>query len=504
MSKTSRRTFIKVVAMLPLATRLNASVGNQADLSLLQTKSEMRALTKIGSIKLKRPAELASSPFGIGCETLDRGLWKPSEVYPFIKYLPVKWARLQTGWERVEKVKDIYDWDWLDESVDGLVEVGINPFFNVGYGNSLYSGPGVGYHPMNDQEALDGWKKFVELLVKRYRDRITHYEIWNEPNLESFWKPDKPDPAKYVALVKETVSVIHKIQPDAVIVGGVVSELPHNYIKRMFDVGLAEYIDIFSFHPYTTIPERYNERIETLKKLISQYKPTLQIWQGENGYPSEPGSSGYIGEGPWSENIQAKNMLRRLLIDCSLGLPMTLWFLIIDIHDYPKGTGKVNYKGVLRAKPEISPKPAFYALQYLGSVFYGDVKRSNAIVQAMPADQPFTEIDCRAFGRGERGNVPNFYASLLKTDLGPALAYWNTEKALDALEDKQLIRLILWDWEDSGIKEPVIVDPFTGDILEINCSEKMFNKWVDQEVQIFQSIPLRDYPLLIMEKGNVL
>src|SRR5690606_26104312 len=223
MSTTNRRTFIKTAAVLPLVAQLPDISENSLKLQSTRDKWVTRKLTKIGDVKLKSPSEFTNSPLGIGCETLDRDLWKPSEVYPWIKSLPVKWARLQTGWERVEKVKGTYDWGWLDESVDGLVEVGINPFFNVGYGNPHYSGGGVGFHPMNDEKALSAWKNFVRLLVERYRDRITHYEIWNEPNLGGFWKPGAPNPAKYVALVKETVSVIRAVQPEAVVIGGVVS-----------------------------------------------------------------------------------------------------------------------------------------------------------------------------------------------------------------------------------------------------------------------------------------
>lgn len=506
MGTTNRRTFIKAAAVLPLVAQLPGISENSLSPQSMHGKLVTRKLTKIGDVKLKNPSEFTNSPLGIGCETLDRDLWKPSEVYPWIKSLPVKWARLQTGWERVEKIKGIYDWEWLDESVDGLVAVGIKPFFNVGYGNPHYSGGGVGFHPMNDEKALLGWKKFVRLLVERYRDRITHYEIWNEPNLGGFWKPDAPNPAKYVALVKETVSVIRELHPEAIIIGGVVSRLPQTFIKQLFEKGLAEYIDIFSFHPYTTVPEHYNARIQALQKLVYQYKPGLQVWQAENGYPSKPGSTGFSGDGPWTENIQAKTMLRRLLTDCSLGIPMTLWFLIVDIHDYPKGSGKVNYKGILRAKPEVSPKPAYHALQHLGSVFHGQVETTNAILQAMRADQPVTEADYRAFGNGEKESLPNFHAALFTTDLGPVLAYWSTEKAVDALEDKMEIHVILWDWQHNGIKEPVLVDPFTGAIYELNGSLRMNDedKWrINQEAQAFQFIPLRDYPLLIMERGNV-
>jgi len=498
--ESNRRTFLKTLTLAPL-TGTVLKVEN----TLPQTQPGA-ALEKIGSIRLKKPKDIKSSPFGIGCETLDRELWDPKEVYPWLDDMPVKWARLQTGWNRVEREKGKYDWKWLDESVDGLISRGIQPFFNVGYGNKFYTDDEMGYHPMNSEEALKAWKLFVTALAKRYKGKVQHYEIWNEPNLTGFWKPGKTDPKKYVQLVRETAPLIRKNCPGAVIVGGVVSRLPYIFIKSLFEEGLGKEIDIFSFHPYNTIPETYNDRIVAVTRLAKQYNPSIRIWQGENGFPSEPNSTGFIGEGPYTENIQAKIMLRRLITDCSLDIPMTLWFLVVDLHDYPKGSGKVNYKGILKTKPAIAPKVAYKALQNLGSVVYGDVNTGNAIIQLLDGEKPVDEKDYAALGNGVAQTIANTKATVLNTANGKVLAYWSVEKAADANPVRNT-HVFLWDWEGNGFQEPVLVDALSGDIYELPDQEKFNDNdkfRISQEAQVFRKLPLRDYPMLIMEKKSVI
>ncbi len=497
----NRRSFLKTIAALPLATSLEKEITGR-----FQPEEAGVSLKKIGTVRIKKPTEIKKSPFGIGCETLDRSLWDPKEIYPWMDDLSVKWARLQTGWTRVEHRKGSYDWQWLDESVDGLIKRGFKPFFNVGYGNTHYTEGDMGYHPLVSTEALAAWKKFVVALTKRYKNKISHYEIWNEPNLGGFWKPGKTDPQKYVQLVRETAPLIRQNAPDAVIVGGVVSRLPFTYIKALFEEGLGKLIDIFSFHPYTTIPESYTDRIVALRKLVKRYNPSIEIWQGENGFASEPNSTGFVGEGPWTENIQAKIMLRRLLTDCSLDLPMSLWFLIVDLHDYPKGTGKVNYKGILRTKPEIAPKVAFKALQNLGSLIHGDVRTTNSLINLLDGNQAAGEKEYSRLGNGAEPTLPDTMATTLKTDNGTVLAYWSTVKAGDVPLSKS-VHLFLWDWEGAGFSDPVLIDPLLGSIHEIPDQQRFYDQdkyRISQEAQVLRQLPLQDYPLLIMERSQVI
>ena len=87
-----------------------------------------------------RPSkDIESSPLGVGFELLDhRTGYIFDKVLPIAKDSGIKWARLQSGWQRAETVPGVYDFGWLDAIVDGLRGVGIQPWFSLGFGNGLY------------------------------------------------------------------------------------------------------------------------------------------------------------------------------------------------------------------------------------------------------------------------------------------------------------------------------------------------------------------------------
>lgn len=92
-------------------------------------------LEVLGKVRPRPSKSIAASPLGVGFETLDRQMFAPEPTYPFLAQLGAKWARVQTGWCRCEPAKGKYDFAWLDAIVDRLLAIGIQPWFNLGYGN---------------------------------------------------------------------------------------------------------------------------------------------------------------------------------------------------------------------------------------------------------------------------------------------------------------------------------------------------------------------------------
>ena len=79
--------------------------------------------------------EVESSPLGVGFEVLDhRTGYIFEKALSFARNTGVKWARLQTGWQRAEKEPGKYDFVWLDEIV---VQAGMLGSLGCGAGGSL-------------------------------------------------------------------------------------------------------------------------------------------------------------------------------------------------------------------------------------------------------------------------------------------------------------------------------------------------------------------------------
>ena len=144
------------------------------------------------------------------------------------------------------------------------------------------------------------------------------------------------------------------------------------------ELGLGEYVDKISYHPYRPIPEaKYEAEIGEWRAVLAKHKPGAGLWQGENGSPSQPGGAGALANLPWTEPTQARWVLRRILNDLRLGVELTSYFHLVDMVNYNWGagaTGKTNFKGLLRGT-DYTPKPSYYAYQCLCTLFDAETER---------------------------------------------------------------------------------------------------------------------------------
>ena len=115
-------------------------------------------------------------------------MFDPEKAYDKVAAIGVKWVRIQSGWARTEKEKGVYDFAWLDSIVDNLLARGLQPWMCLCYGNGLYDENAakifgaVGVPPIFTDEQRAAWDAYVRATVAHYKGRITHYEVWNEPD----------------------------------------------------------------------------------------------------------------------------------------------------------------------------------------------------------------------------------------------------------------------------------------------------------------------------------
>ncbi|MEJ1973421.1 MAG: hypothetical protein WDM96_13450 [Lacunisphaera sp.] len=116
-----------------------------------------------GKLKPRTAAEIGSSSWSVGAETIDRGFTNYNSFKAYLGPLGVKAIRLQAGWARTEKTSGVYDWSWLDPIVDDAVAQGVHPWLEFSYGNPLYPGggdTGLGGGFPSSPEALAAWDRW--------------------------------------------------------------------------------------------------------------------------------------------------------------------------------------------------------------------------------------------------------------------------------------------------------------------------------------------------------
>lgn len=472
----------------------------------------LEGLPVLGSLRLKKSAEIDSSRLSVGFETLDRRLFEPEKTYAHLADLGVKWARVQTGWCRCETEKGRYDFGWLDEVVDQLRRIGIQPWFNVGYGNKLYTPQAthefaVGWAPTNSDEARTAWLAYVGALVEHFKGRVTHFEIWNEPNLKFYWQPNGPDPKQYADFVRLTAAEIRRRHPKAVIIGGGLSGglMPGGlaFAEKCLEAGLAESIDGFSVHAYERVPETAatSENVARLRAMLDRRKPGLVIWQGEGGSPSRSDGFGSMSNLNWNEERQAKYLLRRVVHDVAADLALVSYFTTCDLKSYVgRGvTEKFAYFGLLRGE-EYTPKPSYNAYRCLNTLLGGQTRPVN--------DWPLAVRRTPEHGTAAAAEAPTIRQAVFLRDRAVLLAWWSPANLVEDKADGLMrpyepatVDLDLPRQSSHRLSDPVLVDPMTQLVYDLRS--RCVAEDDGQRLVAIRGLPLLDYPLFVADRADV-
>lgn len=287
-----------------------------------------------------------------------------------LKQLGVRWDRSDFWWHVLEPREGEFDWTFSDALLDIYDEHDLQLFPILCYSSAWARGDG--YAPSNELE----WKQFATFTfeaVNSYKDRIRYWEIWNEPNILPFWRP-QPSVEDYVRLLKEAYIAAKQADPDCVIVGMCTAGFDLKFIERAYQLGAKDYFDVMSCHYYlTAAPEDGIKReLQNLRHLMTRYGDgDKKVWITEMGVTSHPSQKHGV-----SERQQANLLVRNHLANLASGLVEKIfWFCLIDWTDNPDYERWDSYLGLLRYNR--SEKPSFDAYKNLviwldGAEYVGD------------------------------------------------------------------------------------------------------------------------------------
>jgi hypothetical protein len=470
-----RRLVLALAVGLLAASSAFGQTRTYRSITWEKLKASGSELKQIGWLAARHAKDVESSPWSVGCETLDRDQAKFSVYKDYVGELGVKHARLQSGWAKCEKQKGVYQFAWLDECVYGLDEQGVEPWMCLCYGNPLYGSDihlGAGVAAVADsEEAMAAWLKYVEATVNRYKGTVHRWEVWNEPNGHGC--------EEYASLLMRTADAIKRVDPDAEVMGLSLAGIDLKFTAGVLDLlkknGNLDCIDWLTYHPYTRNPDTSYSGVDKLKQLVESYNPNIKLYQGENGCPSALEWTHALARYPWTEYSQAKWFLRRMAGDRVRGIPSSV-FTIIDLR-YPN---MLQSFGLIRSNllhQFIYKRPSYYAVQHMAGFFDDTVKP----VGLLPHESDGTrEITVAGFDK----------------DGASVLLIWQCDEVpSDALQ---------WDPVDLTIRHakfqnPVYVEMITGKVYELDRS-----RWkAEGETVTFTKLPVWDSPVMVAERSQV-
>ncbi|MCP4357801.1 MAG: glycoside hydrolase family 5 protein [Chloroflexi bacterium] len=159
--------------------------------------------------------------------------------------------------------------------------------------------------PDNYQDFAD----FATAVATRYKDRITYYQIWNEPNGNEEWGRHQPvNPEQYTQFLCLAYEAIKTADPNAVVLAGALTptvELsPANvndlvFLQRMYLAGAADCFDVMSTQGYGLWSGAADQRLRPnvinfphhlfVRDLMVRYSDAHKpIWISEMGWNVVP------------------------------------------------------------------------------------------------------------------------------------------------------------------------------------------------------------------------
>ena len=275
--------------------------------------------------------------------------------------------------------------DTFDAAVTRINSSGAKPVLVVVGTPSWANGSsGVWVPPTSVQD----YASFFGELTARYGTQVAAYEVWNEEDESSFWKPG-PDAARYAAMLKAAYAAGKRGDANANIVLGPLTGNNYPFLEQLYANGVKGSFDGVAVHTDTACLDRgpdafYRENGRLARFTFLGYREVRAsmlaqgddkpIWMSELGWSSTGGAANSCSRGTFanqkpdgvSEADQARFLTQAY--GCLAQDPYVVaadWFTFRDTANL--SPDELNHYGLIRANGQ--KKPSYDA--------FAQVARSN-------------------------------------------------------------------------------------------------------------------------------
>ncbi len=239
------------------------------------------------------------------------------------------WLRQEFPWEDLEvdgrgqftDTRNDYDGDGMPDTISAWDKydriVAITQQFGLKLQVRLSNPPAWTRSDPNsgDFAPPDDLQDFVNYAVavaERYKGRITHYQIWNEPNIYPEWGNDFADPAAYSEMLCRTYDALKAVDPNIVVISAAIAPTialdgyfgyqDLIYLQNMYDNGAGACFDILSAQGYGLFsgPTDRRMRLTTTNYARHIYYRDLMVANGDADKPI------WISEAAWNPVLDAE------------------------------------------------------------------------------------------------------------------------------------------------------------------------------------------------------
>ncbi len=243
------------------------------------------------NIKLKPPTSvIPANLFNLNVINLEYGAAWPT--------IPFKgWRNTYADWSILEPNKGEWHFENLDSDIalaqQHEVEVMLNLKSTPTWASARPTEPGCceplpWTSPGNIAEArnIEDWRNYIRTVATRYKGRVHHYELWNEPNVPRFYSGTVE---QLVQLNRVAYQVLKQVDPSITVISSSLSPCcdSFRYLEDYFVQGGGNYADVIGYHFYVApkSPEAMLPIIQQVQALMVKFKLNNKpLWNTETGW----------------------------------------------------------------------------------------------------------------------------------------------------------------------------------------------------------------------------
>lgn len=234
--------------------------------------------------------------------------WKIQRTLQMVREMGAPWIVELFPWAYYHAADGGFAWEHPDLVINHAHAQGLTVIARIGLTPAWARPPDTSLNYL-DAAAYDDFADFAAAFAARYRDKVTHIIVGNEPNLSFEWGYRQTTPQDYVDLLRVVYPAIKAANPDVVVLGGALAptiEPPGSpwglndllYLQGMYDAGAADFFDGLAVHTYgLTFPATADphpdilnfRRVELIREImVANGDAAAKIYITETGWNDHP------------------------------------------------------------------------------------------------------------------------------------------------------------------------------------------------------------------------
>ncbi len=210
----------------------------------------------------------------------------------------------------IDKTDEVNAWDKYDQMVALTQDYGLKMMVRLSNPPNWSQSADNKHITLADDygppEDVQDFVNYAVAVATRYKGRITHYQIWNEPNLYPEWGENFANPKKYVDMLCRVHDALKAIDPNIVIItaaiGPTVSLDGYQgyqdvvYLQNMYDLGAARCFDVLAAQGYGLYsgPTDRRQRVTTVGYARHIFYRDIMVANGDAAKPI------WLSEAAWN------------------------------------------------------------------------------------------------------------------------------------------------------------------------------------------------------------